>query len=101
VSASEIAWKIWGCFFNSTQAVFPTIVGDPYAISANIYNTMTTNNTFNNTAATSGMKIQSVMNINLTVASTIVYLNFSSNFTNVGVSNTVNAYSSIMVTRIA
>jgi hypothetical protein len=101
VSALEIAFRQWGCGFNSVQYATSTAVGSPYTISNNLYGGMTLNNSFSVALATAGMRIQSTMNINLTSASTIIYFNFVCFYTNIGGINTVDAYSSIMATRIA
>jgi len=102
-SSFEITWKYWGCFFNSVINSLSTTVGSPYTISTNTFDTRGTNNTsINGLNAGSGMKMQSVMNINLTTT-TQIFLNLVCEFVNStnGFPNTINAYSSIMVTRIA
>lgn len=103
VTPIEIGFRSWGCGFNSVQYATSTTVGSPYTISNNIYGVMTLLNTLSVALSTAGMRMQSTMNINLTDASTIIYLNFVCYYTNLGTgfNNTVDTYSSIMVTRIA
>lgn len=98
VLTSPITWISWGCFFNDSVGAISTTLGTPYYGSRNYYNALTSPSTFANTTNTSGLVLQSIMPIVLTVQTT-VYLNMVCNFSAAG--NTMNAISQIMATRIA
>lgn len=85
----------YGCGFNTTAFTINSTTGTPYYASSNYYNSNTNGPTF--TAIGSGFNCQCVMNINLTVATTI-YLNYFSYFSTG--SSQLNSYSQINITRL-
>lgn len=85
----------YGCGFNTTAFTINTTTGTPYYVSSNYYNSNTNGPTF--TTVGSGFNCQCVMNINITVATTI-YLNYFSYFSSG--SSQLNSYSQINVTRL-
>ena len=101
VSGSVSAMINWGCGFNNVTALPNTSLGTPYYASNNYTLTTTSGNAYGFSAATSGPRTQTVMNINLTAASTTIYLNFFLTFNTASGIPTFDVFGTIMVTRIA
>jgi len=91
----------WGCGFNNVSASPNTSLGTPYFASNNYTLTTTSGNAYGFAAATSGPRMQTVMNINLTAASTTIYLNFFLTFNTVTGTPLFDVIGSIVATRIA
>ena len=93
----------WGGGFNTTSGAFNNTIGTPYFASLNYIKSTANTNTFSFNALTSGPRMQTVMNINVTT-STTVFLNFVCNFNNIGGGGGTSAfdvYSTLMTTRLA
>lgn len=91
-------FRSWGCGFDTTSASFNATLGTPYYASLNYIKSAVSTDSLIFSDLTSGPRMQTVMNINLTAASTIIYLNYVLLYSG---TSTWDVFGSIMVTRIA